>query len=505
MKIVFNSLKLSAFKDHRDLHVSFGEVTRISGKNGAGKSSIGEAITWILFGTDTLGSKADPSPTTYAFESVEAQLLLTVDDKQLLLGRTLPAGKASKFYVNEVPKKAKEFEDVVSQLFDKQLFMSLFNPSYFFSQHWEDQRAQLLRYVLPPSNKEVIAQLPAPQADKLSGLVKQKSLNDLQAQHAENKRKQDKALIAAKSKTKTLEEQLRSMPDIESIDVSELTTKLQEIGKQEARIKESQGEARAHNARVDKLRTQLQVAYSAANNVRADFSKLKDTAIEDTCAACGQTLNEEATATANEHKMKQLDGMRTRYNQLSEQYNRMKQELAEMQVVNIDLDELSDLAHQRHEIDSKLQDAGRADRLALAIEEAKQDEKDVHESYTESVFILDAIKAFRAKEAELMAEKVSSLFERLTLKLFQENKGDGEQKPFFEVEMDSKPYRKLSVGEKIEAGLELRNVLVKQSGIITPCLVDNAESYTSAINAIGQIIVCKAVEGQSFLIEKVGE
>ncbi|TDL50927.1 ATPase [Paenibacillus dendritiformis] len=500
MAITFNKLGLVCFKNHKDLTVNFGPITRITGANGEGKSSIGEGITWNLYGVDTFGSKTDPSPTTYEFEQVEAHLLLTVDDKQILLSRVLPKGKTAKYYINEVPKKAKEYEAFVEQLFDKQLFLSLFTPTYFFTQHWEEQRAQLLRYVLPPSNKEVLAELPAPQADKLAALVKKKSLDDLQAQHAENRRKQDKALIAAKSRTKTLEEQLQAMPDIDCIDSTALAEKLRKVDEKLANLKSEQAKARENNSRIERLKTQLQVTLDGANKVREDFQNLKAEPVEDTCTVCGQTLAEEAAAVAAGNKQKQMDELRSRYQMLSDQYTRMQKELAGLEVIDVD-----ELFRQRGEIEAELKALEAQDRLALSIEEAKQDEKEIHSSYTESVFILDAIKAFRAKEAEMMAEKVGGLFETLTLKLFQENKTDGEQKPFFEVEKDGKPYRKLSVGEKIEAGLELISVLSKQSGIVAPCTVDNAESYSSAVSAPGQIILCEVVKRQSLMIETDGE
>ncbi|MFP3340081.1 hypothetical protein R0J91_19035, partial [Micrococcus sp. SIMBA_131] len=83
----------------------------------------------------------------------------------------------------------------------------------------------------------------------------------------------------------------------------------------------------------------------------------------------------------------------------------------------------------------------------------------------ESIFIIDSIKDFRAKEAELQAEKVQSLFENLSINLFKEQK-NGDIKPDFEIEMDGKGYKKLSLSESIRAGLELRDVLSQQSEII---------------------------------------
>src|SRR5699024_425634 len=192
---------------HQDLTVNFGERTVITGDNAKGKSSIGEAITFLLYGTDALGSKLDPTPDTYEADSTLVTLLLEVDGKDTLLGREIAKGR-NKYYINEVPSKATEFNQIVEQLFDKDLFLSLFNPNYFFTMHWKKQREMLLQHVTSPANKEVFKELPSAQSDELSKLFKKHSLEDLDKIHRENKRKQEKAYIAAQSRTKTLKERL---------------------------------------------------------------------------------------------------------------------------------------------------------------------------------------------------------------------------------------------------------------------------------------------------------
>lgn len=87
MQIEFKSLKLQNFKSHQDLTVNFGERTVITGDNAKGKSTIPEAITWLLYGTDTLGSKLDPSPITYEADETMVSLLMDIDGTELLLGR----------------------------------------------------------------------------------------------------------------------------------------------------------------------------------------------------------------------------------------------------------------------------------------------------------------------------------------------------------------------------------------------------------------------------------
>ena len=59
-KIIFKSLTLLNFKGIREQHVDFGEdLTVISGKNAAGKTSIAEGIMYTLFGIDTNGMQLD--------------------------------------------------------------------------------------------------------------------------------------------------------------------------------------------------------------------------------------------------------------------------------------------------------------------------------------------------------------------------------------------------------------------------------------------------------------
>ena len=67
--------------------------------------------------------------------------------------------------------------------------------------------------------------------------------------------------------------------------------------------------------------------------------------------------------------------------------------------------------------------------------------------------------------------------------------------------MDGKPYRTLSLSESIRAGLELREVLSKQSDLIMPVFVDNAESITRFKEPSGQLIISRVVAGQELKIE----
>jgi hypothetical protein len=147
-----------------------------------------------------------------------------------------------------------------------------------------------------------------------------------------------------------------------------------------------------------------------------------------------------------------------------------------------------------------LEEAKRHSQLAEKVAEAESVEKKTHASLKESVFILDAIKSFRAKEAELQGEKVQALFTTLSVRLFEEQK-NGEIKPTFVIQMDGKDFNKLSLSESIRAGLELREVLSEQSEVIAPTFIDNCESITKFKGPSGQLIMSTVVAGQELEVE----
>jgi DNA repair exonuclease SbcCD ATPase subunit len=492
---------LQNFKNHQDLTVNFGEMTEITGDNGKGKSSIGEAVTWLLYSNDTLGSKMDPTPITSTADETLVQLHLEVDGKSVLLGRGQKKGKAE-FYINEVPSKATEFNDLVSQLFDKDLFFSLFNPDYFFTLKWDKQRSMLLQYVTAPANKEVLKHLPELQIEKLGPLLKKHALDDIEKIHKDNKNKKDKEYIAAQSRTKTLQGQLEQLGEV-NVPADSLKAEIAQIDrliKEIESITDSAGEKnRLYNTNQSKLRGfQEQIEKS-----KEKWPLLKNEVIEDTCRTCKQPLGNDSVEVVKADKASRIEQYKAHHNDLIKQRDEVKEQLQEMEYVDVSeqIEKVRKLTNQRQELLIAYSSISTFGKLQGEIEAAIQAERDILNSLNDSIFVLDTVKAFRAKEAELQAEKVQALFTTLSIRLFKQNKGDGEFKPDFEVQMDGKDYSKLSLSEGIRAGLELREVLSKQSAVVVPCFIDNAESITSFKQPTGQLITSRVVAGQELKFE----
>jgi DNA repair exonuclease SbcCD ATPase subunit len=500
LQIKFKTLALSNFKSHQDLTVNFGERTVALGDNAKGKSSIGEAITFLLYGNDLMGSKLDPSPVTYKADNTLVELLLNVDGKDVLLGRELVKGKA-KYYINEVPSKAGEFNEVVDQLFDKDLFLSLFNPNYFFTLHWEKQRGMVLQYVTAPANKEVFRELPKPQADKLSELVKKHSLEQLNKIHRENKTKLDKVYIAAQSRTKTLKEQFESQAP--TVPMESLQAELNQFVKERNAIEQSIDGQQTINGRINVLQNQINALNQERDHFRDHFNHLKDEEIQDTCRVCNQSLQDEAIKAVEAEKEQRVEKVRAQFQGTVNKRKALEEELQTLEYVDVS-EQMAKARSLQEKISPIEREIGKHKDIKYLEEQvvaAQKSEEETLESLNGSIVIIDAIKDFHAKEAELQAKKVQDLFENLSIKLFETVKTTGDNKPTFVVQMDNKDYLKLSLSESIRAGLELRDVLSEQSNVIAPCFIDNAESITKFKEPNGQLIMAKVVEGKELTIE----
>ncbi|MFF5818485.1 AAA family ATPase [Lysinibacillus capsici] len=495
MEIKFNKLTLQNFKSHKDLVVKFGDMTKILADNTKGKSSIGEAVTWLLYGFGLLGGKLNPSPKKYQADNTLVTLHLSVDGEDLLLSREIDKG-SNKFYVNEVPSKATEFKEVVDKLFDKHLFLSLFSPNYFFTFDWKQQRQMILKYTTAPANKEVFKELPKPQSDKLSVLVKKHSLKDIREIHKKNKNKLNELYIAAKSRTKTLREQLEQYAP--TVPLDSLNVELKQLVKERNAIETVTDKAQETNGRINRLHTKIQLLTTERDHIKETFNQLRSEPIQDTCRVCHQTLQDEAINAVEAEKEQRIQQVKLKFQEVVDERKALEEELKTLEYVDVSeqIEKARLLQEKINPIEYEISKHKQYKCLEEQVIAAEVNEKETLESLNESTFILDAIKDFEAKEAELQVKKVQDLFTNLTIKLFEELKTKVEENATFVVQMEGIDYSHLSFSEKTRAGLEVRDVLSMQSGVIAPCFIDNGETITKFQEPNGQLIITQVVAGK---------
>ena len=180
--IKIKRLSLENFKCHQHLVLELnGGNVAIYGDNATGKTSVYDALTWLLFGKDSQGNgeknieikPLDASGEVrdhLAVTSVEAVLL--VDGAEVTMKRTYSEvwttkrgnseatydGNTSEYYVDGVPVKKFAFTEKVNDIVDEETFRLLTSVSYFANGiSWQDRRAVLFKVAGVMDDAQIMA------------------------------------------------------------------------------------------------------------------------------------------------------------------------------------------------------------------------------------------------------------------------------------------------------------------------------------------------------------
>lgn len=270
MQILLKKLHMENFKKTKDQTIDFGHITKISGQNAVGKSTVEDAFMWCLFNKNSLGDTKFQVRPLDAFgnpiDHVDIKVVVTldIDGREYELTKTQKQnwvkkrgameatlqGNDNLYEIDGVSKKEKDYKAFVAETIDEDLFQLLTNPQAFVSKKWKEQREELMKMIPGVDNDTVIASNP----DVLSKLNLALSLHtpeDLQA-------KAKKALSEYKKKQTEIparvDEVRKSMTDI---DVAELELQRNGLKEQIAEIEKSEEDMTAqyeeHQREADRL------------------------------------------------------------------------------------------------------------------------------------------------------------------------------------------------------------------------------------------------------------
>lgn len=230
-----------------------GEDVRIFGDNATGKTTLFDGFVWLLFDKDSNNRKDFSIKTLDAAGKTISGLEHTVEGKFDVDGKIITlkkvyyekwtkkrgsitaefTGHTTDYFIDGVPSKKKEYEQLISELIDEDIFKLLTNPAYFNEQlKWQDRRKVLLEVAGDVNDDEVIA--------SNSNLSKLPDI--LQGRTIENHRK----IIAARRREINDElkkipvriaEVKRNIPNVDGLDKAALEAKISELNK---RIDEKQ-------------------------------------------------------------------------------------------------------------------------------------------------------------------------------------------------------------------------------------------------------------------------
>lgn len=154
MKLQLRQIEIKGFKPYRDVKVvCFAENTVIEGDNGQGKSSIADAICFALLGTGADGvEKAGARLLNNESKDMYVILMFEVDGEEHILTRAKKGNKSELILdTNSVDQV-----ELMNWIKQKELFLSIFNPTYFTSLTPKEQKELLQKYLGEISFDEVI-------------------------------------------------------------------------------------------------------------------------------------------------------------------------------------------------------------------------------------------------------------------------------------------------------------------------------------------------------------
>ena len=201
MRMILKSLHLENFKGIKGLDVNFSDKTKIKGQNAAGKTTIFDAFTWLLFNKNSAGEEKfnvrplDKDGNRIDNVEIKVVAVLDVDGKEVELSKVQKQnwvkkrgtdtvslqGNVNSFEIDGYPKSEADFKDYVSSLAQsEEMFKMLTNPQYFSSLKWKDQRDILMKLVLEVSDAE-LAKTDSKYAPLINELEKAPSIDDIRA------------------------------------------------------------------------------------------------------------------------------------------------------------------------------------------------------------------------------------------------------------------------------------------------------------------------------------
>lgn len=203
MQIKLKSLHMENFKGVKSLDVTFGDKTKIKGQNAAGKTTVFDSFTWLLFNKNSAGEEKfnvrplDSDGKRVDNVEIKVVAVLEVDGKEVELSKvqkqkwvkkrgtdvTELQGNENLYEIDGYPKSEADYKTYISGLVNEDLFKMLTNPQYFSSMKWKDQRDILMKFVSDISDVE-LAQSNPEFADLIPELEKAPSTDDIQKKFA---------------------------------------------------------------------------------------------------------------------------------------------------------------------------------------------------------------------------------------------------------------------------------------------------------------------------------
>ena len=331
-------LELLNFKGLKSFTINLNGDVVIRGDNATGKTTVFDSVCWLLFGKDSL-DRADfeiktldgGEPIHKVNHEVTGTFTLdeggTVELKRVYRekyssprgGEVTLTGHTTDYFVDGVPKKEKEYKEIVSSLIDESIFKLITNPLYFNETYsWQNRRKLLLEMCGDIDDISVINS--RDDLRRLAELLEGRTVDDHRKVVAAKKTAINKELDMIPVR---IDEAMRNKPEIVSDkaklirDIETLSAGIGEVEKQKAIIQNGFSSTEKES-KIRDINRQLE---GQSSKVISDYHKQK------------QRLRDEYEASLTKLKMVEVDRDRCadRRDELNKEIERESKRIATLQ------------------------------------------------------------------------------------------------------------------------------------------------------------------------------
>ncbi len=343
MRMILKKIHIQNFKGCKERIIDFSSRTSIKGINGSGKTTIADAVMWVLFGKDSSGASSfdirpkDSQNNDVDFVDIKVESTWDVDGRELTLVKTQKQkwvkkrgseeqtfqGNENLFEINTIPKAEKEFKAYIDAIIPEDVFRFVSNTNAFMALKPVDRRKTLFKLVSDMTDADVLATDSKfqPLADQLTQFTSEEILSRDKKALLENKRKLEEIPARIDEVSKSIAEQ----------DYSAVEVKLQELREQLASVVDDNSDAAIYEqvnqlrAEIAKYKGELQEIEYKAN---AGITKARQDAqcrIIDTDQALTRAINQVSVDEKQLESIRSLvRGNRERLSKLGEDYKAEK-------------------------------------------------------------------------------------------------------------------------------------------------------------------------------------
>ncbi len=517
-------LTVSGFKgflEPKTFQFDYG-INFVLGDNGLGKTSIAEAVAFAFMGTGLFGEK-----TLDRLQNGDAKEIFVsvrfVDEN----GEVHELTKTRKNNNNGITYDGYNVRqtDLYNLFGDKDLFLSMFNPLYFVETLGADGK-NLLEKLLPVvSHEEVLAALPEEAREALKDENIFSPETYIQNLRAEVKELEE-TLIYMQGQSDLLEggaKKARAELAAAAAELKEKKALIQDDA-QEGSLPETLADVKLELQKVQdkafvfdgdteiyRLEAVLEPLYARH---KAIFKYLHEVCTGQKCALCGHEMEDADVMAAREELKRNLEECISEGRAAKAELKRLTQE-KEKALQDFQAAQAAETARLKKSIaalgtqcqtDALRKECGEMEtKIRMLSETLEQpDIKGEMESIQQEI---DAKKLLISHAVNYLGKKNELLFaplnmNRVSISLSEVKKTTGEVKDTFKFAYNGKDYAKLSLSEKMRAGLEIAELVKRLSGRCYPTFIDNGESISVVDNVrlTGQTLFSKVQKDRPLTI-----